>query len=279
MIYLSPVGGIKSGYGEETFWVWFEKNFENTSFNLPNSFNKKDIVLRYSTTGPIVSDPAKNIALCWELLPEMKITLNDNSWDNKINITYETAKASDKITVASRFSVPYYEKFGKVDILPIGVDTNLYRPYNEDEKYKLKIKYNVPLDKEIGFWCGTMHKMKGIQNLQKYANENPNIYWIIVWYPTTGVFNGLGQQHTLVKQEKMVELMNLADFQLSASILRPYYIIEYEGMSCNLKQRKILDIEKDFEGGDNPRNAIFEHGWDRKSAKIKWENYIKDTIE
>jgi hypothetical protein len=27
MIYLSPMQ--KSGYGEETFWVWFEKNFEN----------------------------------------------------------------------------------------------------------------------------------------------------------------------------------------------------------------------------------------------------------
>jgi hypothetical protein len=204
----------------------------------------------------------------------MKIVLNDSSWDNKIQTTYDTARASDRITVASKFSVPFYEKFGKVDIVPIGVDTSLYRPFSPEEKYNLKLKYNVPLDKEVGFWCGTMHKMKGIQNVQKYANENPNIYWIIVWYPTQGSFVGQGQQHVLVKQNKMAELMNLADFQLSASILRPYYIIEYEGMSCNLKQRKIVDIEKDFEVGDNPRDQIFEHGWDRHTAKITWQNYI-----
>jgi hypothetical protein len=181
---------------------------------------------------------------------------------------------ADRITVASRFSVPYYEPYGKVDILPIGVDTDLFNAYSIEDKHKLKIKYNVPLDKEIGFWCGTMHRMKGIQNLQKYANDNPNIYWIIVWYPSKGTFHGQGQQHVLVNQQTMAELMNLADFQLSASILRPYYIIEYEGMACNLKQRKIFDIEKDFEAGDNPREQVFEHKWDRHSTKKIWETYL-----
>ena len=274
MIYLSPM--IRSGYGEETFWVWFERNFNNTSYDLPTSYNENDTVLRYSTKGPIYTNPGKSIALCWELLPEMKIVLNDNSWDSIIQTTYQTAKSCDRITITSKFSRPFYEPFGKVDILPIGVDTDLFRPYSEDEKYNLKLKYGVPLDKEIGFWCGTTHRMKGIQNVQKYANENPNIYWIIVWYPSKGNFIGNGQQHSLVNQQTMAELMNLADFQLSASILRPYYIIEYEGMSCNLKQRKIFSIEKDFEAGDNPRDVIFEKQWDRHTCKILWENYINN---
>lgn len=68
--------------------------------------------------------------------------------------------------------------------------------------------------------------------------------------------------------------MNLADFQLSASILRPYYMIEYEGMSCNLKQRKIVNIEKDFDAGNNPRDKIFEMNWDRQSLKKTWNDYI-----
>lgn len=275
MIYLSPM--IKSGYGEETFWVWFEKNFENNSFTLPLTYNSNDIVLRYSTKGSIDARPAKVVSLCWELLPEMKIVLNDNSWDSIIQTTYESAKTADRRVITSEFVRPYYEKYGKVDILPIGVDTDLFKPVSDDEKFKLKMKYNVPLDKEIGFWCGTSMKMKGFQNVQQYAKENPNIYWIIVWYSNqTGVFNGYGQQHWQVNQQKMAELMNLADFQLSASILRPYYIIEYEGMACNLKQRKILDIEKDFVAGDNPRERIFEHNWDRKTAKILWENYLNN---
>jgi len=275
MIYLSPVNGIKSGYGEETFWVWFEKNFQNTSFSFPIEYQNNDIMLRYSTCSPTINiKPAKQIALCWELYPEMKMVFNNNQWDGIINVTHQTAKYADKITVASKFAKPFYEQFGKVDILPIGVDTNLFKPYSDEEKYNLKLKYNVPLNKEIGFWCGTMHPMKGIQNLQKYANENPNIYWIIVWYPSQGNFVGYGQQHALVNQQKMAELMNLADFQASVSLLRPYYIIEYEGMACNLKQRKIINVEKDFDAGNNPRDVIFEHQWDRDTCKILWENYI-----
>jgi hypothetical protein len=274
-IYLSPE--IKSGYGEETFWVWAEKTFPGNSFDLPEDFGPKDVVLRYSTKGPIDAKPAKTVALCWELLPEMKIVLNDNSWDERIQITYKTARSADRITVASRFSVPFYEPYGKVDILPIGVDTNLYRPYSEEEKQKTKTKYGVPLNKEVGFWCGTTHRMKGFQHVQKYAKENPDIYWIIVFYgPEYGNFVGYGQQHNLVTQPVMAELMNCADFQLSASILRPYYIIEYEGMACDLPQRKILDVEKDWVAGDHPRDQLFEHHWDRPTAARDWMNYINN---
>jgi len=276
MIYLSPYKDVKCAYGEETFWVWVEKTFPNNSFTLPIKYNHDDVVLRYSTSQPINTNPANQIALCWELLPEMKVVLNSNQWDSKIQTTYKMAASADRITVASKFSIPFYEKYGKVDVLPIGVNTDLFKPYSEEKKQELKIKYGVPLDKEVGFWCGTMHPMKGIQTVQKYANENPDIYWIIVWYPRTGKFNGSGQQHTLVNQNKMVELMNLADFQASASMLRPYYIIEYEGMSCNLKQRKLIDIEKDFPVGNNPREAIFENKWDRLSAKDVWLNYINN---
>lgn len=273
-IYLSPV--VRSGYGEETFWVWFEKSFKNYSYDLPKTYKKGDVVLRYSTKGPIKEKNLKTVALCWELLPEMKIVLKSDEWDSIIDTTYETAKNADKIVVASRFSVPYYEKYGKVDILPIGVDTDLFKPYSAEDKRDLRLKYNVPLDCEVGFWCGTTHKMKGFQNVQKYADDNRKIYWIIVWYEERGDFVGNGQQHYLVDQQKMAELMNCANFQLSASILRPYYIIEYEGMSCNLPQRKIVDIEKDFEVGDNPRDMIFEKKWDRHSAKKLWEDYLEN---
>lgn len=271
-IYLSPV--IRSGYGEETFWVWFERQFKNASYNLPKTFKKGDTILRYSTKGPINAGNAKVVALCWELLPEMKLVLESSEWDATIETTYETAKSADRIVVASRFSVPYYEKYGKVDILPIGIDTDLFKPVSDDMKKVLQTKYNVPENIEIGFWCGTTHKMKGFQNVQKYASENPNIYWIIVWYGERGNFVGNGQEHYLVNQEVMAELMNCADFQLSASILRPYYIIEYEGMACNLPQRKIVDVEKDFDAGDNPREVIFEQKWDRHSAKKLWKEYL-----
>ena len=276
MIYLSAQH--RSAFNEVTFWVWFENTFSNTSYKLPKKYNKDDIILRYSTMPPISIKPGKTIALCWELYPEMQKALKTTGWEPIVQNTYKVASKADRITVASRFSVPYYEKFGKVDVLPIGVDTDLFSPVSEEEKNRLKLKYNVPMDKEIGFWCGTMKEIKGSSHFQKYANQNPNIYWIVVWYPRTGSIKVQGQHHTVVNQQTMSELMNCADFQLSTNILRPYYIIEYEGMSCNLPQRNILNIERDFPTGDSPRDAIFKNKWERHTCKAVWEEYIVDTL-
>ena len=255
--------------GVDTFWEWFERNFQS-SLMLPHRFKEGDTVLRYSTKGAIDAHPGKSIALCWELLPELKKVFNTDIWDGYIRNTYECAKSCDRILITSEFSREYYEPFGKVDIMPIGVDTDLFKPM---DKSQMREKYGIP-DREVGFWCGSTHPMKGLQNLQKYAKENPDIFWIIVWYNETGYFNLDSKQYFQVPQWQLAELMNCADFQLSASILRPYYIVEYEGMACNLKQRKILDIEKDFEAGDNPRERIFEKQWDRHTVKKLWEEYL-----
>ena len=274
MIYLSPEN--RSAFGDETFWVWFEKNFPDTSYVLPQWYGETDVVLRYSTMGAIFCKPGKSIAMCWELLPEMKRVFGLDAWDAKIQATFETAVSSDRIVIASEFSRKDYEPYGKVDYLPLGVDTDLFRPYTPDEKYNLKLKYGVPLNMEIGFWCGTTHPMKGYQNVLRYAKENPNIWWIFVWYSPQGEYIPQSQNYGIVTQQVLAELMNCADFQLGVSMLRPYYVVEYEGMACNLKQRKITGLEKDFEGGDNPRDVIFEKQWDRRTCKILYENYIKN---
>lgn len=274
MIYLSPM--VRSGYGEETFWVWFERNF-NSSYDLPESYNKDDVVLRYSTVGPVDTKPGKNVALCWELLPEMRKVLKESTWDGTIDLTYQTAAKADRIAVASRFSAEYYRHLGKkIDLLPIGVDTELFRPRTEEEKYNLKLKYNIPHNKKVGFWCGTPHKMKGSESLQKYANENKDVFWITVWYQSVGNFNGEHKRFFTVDQQTLSELMGCSDFHLCTSILRPYYIVEYESMSCNLRHIRTSSIEKDFEVGDNPREAIFENGWDRHSCKSRWQCYIEE---
>jgi hypothetical protein len=255
--------------GVDTFWEWFERNFQ-CSHNL-GSYQKDDWVLRYSTKGSINAKPGRSVALCWELLPELKKVFNTTEWDAYINLTYQCAASCDRILITSEFSRPYYEPYGKVDIMPIGVDTDLFKPMNKEE---MRNKYGIPQDKEVGFWCGSTHPMKGMQNVQKYADENPNIFWVLVWYNERANLHLKGCEFFQVPQWHMAELMNCADFQLSASILRPYYIVEYEGMACNLPQRKILNIEKDFEAGDHPRDRIFEKQWDRNTVKKLWEEYL-----
>jgi glycosyltransferase involved in cell wall biosynthesis len=275
-IYTSPQ--VRSGYGEETFWVWAEREFPAVDISkASHPLLADDTLLRYSTLGPLATK-ARTIACCWELYPEMKVMLGGDAFDRVIDMTYRTAAACNRRTVASKFSVPYYEHCGRVDVLPIGVDTDLFREYSPEEKILCRQKHRLPLNAEIGLWVGTTHKMKGFARMQEYANTHPDIFWIVVFYGLDpGDFRGRGVQFNFVQQPVLPELMNCSDFQLSASMLRPFFIVEYEGMACNLPQRNISGLEKEWDGSVNPRQQILQNHWDRKTARLDWLRYINTT--
>ena len=63
--------------------------------------------------------------------------------------------------------------------MQLGLDTDLFKPLNSKEN--LRIKYNIPKDKKVGYWGGTTHTMKGFDRLVQYSENNPDIFWIIVW--------------------------------------------------------------------------------------------------
>lgn len=288
MIYL--VCQVKSGLGEDTFWTWFEREFPNHKFIsepvIPYEFNEhNDCIIVYSTMGPIKNPhnkKYKSFCLAWELYCEMALMLKSNQWDNQINTTNMCAKSSTEILVATDFAKKHYEQFGIVNKMELGLDTNVFKPLNNKEE--LRAKYNIPLDKKVGYWGGTTHIMKGFDKLVDYANKNPDIFWIIVWKQHGD--NGSVPQNIRnisfihIPQKQINELMNCSDFFLCTSRLRPYYMTELEAMSANLSFIFADSIEKDFIPYDNPRNDIFTHGWDRDSVKLKWiDLFNKYNIE
>ncbi len=271
MIYLNPE--VVSGLGEDTFWTWFKREFPSASFGVSARLRNEDAVLQYSTLG-FVNRGGKSIGLLWELYPEMKEQLKSNQWDSRIAKVYECARFSTYKTVASHLMIPFYEQFGAIDVLPIGVNTDLFKPL--PEKTSLRDKYNIPKDKTVGIWCGTTHRMKGFDKLTAYANSNPDIYWIIVWKweAEAGFFPG-ASNFTKVKQQTLCELMNSADFFLCSSMLRPFYMVEWEAMACNLPMKILDNMQKDFVPSNNPRDDVFRLNWDRKSTKKLWTNYLE----
>jgi len=278
-VYLSPEH--LSGLGEDTFWTWFQREFPSSKVMLPNKLNDTDIVLRYSVLGPI-NTPGKAVALLWELLPEMKVKLNSNLWDDRIRKINQCAKESQYRTIASPIMKEYYEDFGEVDVIPLGVNTDLFKPIPDKEM--LRKKYSLPLDRKIGFWCGTTHPMKGFDKLREWAEEHPDIYWIIVWKQKSETPNLYVQlkmrlekrfrSYTHVSQQTIAELMNAADFFLVPGMLRPYYLVEWEAMACDLPPVVIGEQPKDFVPSNHPREDIFRLKWDRKTARKTWEEYL-----
>lgn len=274
MIYLSAE--VVSGLGEDTFWTWFKREFPNSQFGLPATINKEDVVLQYSTLG-VNKFPDNTIGLLWELHPEMKVAMQSNFWDGTLRQIERCATTCKYRTTPSRIMVPYYEQYGKLDLLPIGVDTDVFRPM--DNKEQLKKKYNIPTNKRIGFWAGTTHQMKGFNNLLKYKAAHPDIHWIIVWKQQDQAGHlPDGSNFVHVPQQQIAELMNCADFFLSCGILRPFFLIEWEAMAANLPIVVSSGLEKDFVPSANPRDDIFRLKWDRKTTKQTWNNYIQGII-
>jgi len=268
MIYLNAE--IISWLWEDTFWTWFKREFPNSSFETPKKLNDGDILLRYSTLG-FLPIKWKQLAICWELYPDMKNIFSTDQWDARINKVNETAKYSTYRTVPTKHSLKFYEWYWSVDIIPIWVDTDIFKPFSN--KWELRKKYNLPKDKKIGIWVWTMHPMKWYEELLNYSDKNPDIYWIIIskekwshikWY----------HNYTKIPQQQIAELISASDFFLSTSKLSPYYMAEREAMSCNIPFIIIWKENREFIPWKNPRDDVFKYWWDRKSCKKQWENYF-----
>lgn len=271
MIYLNCE--VKSGLGEDTFWTWFEREFPNSKYDTPNKLNDNDMLLRYSTLGFLPIE-GKQLSLCWELYPEMKDLFNTSYYDNRMNKVINSARYATYRTVATKETVKNYESFGEVEVIPIGVNTDLYRPMNN--KIQLRNKYNLPRDKKIGIWIGTFHPMKGITKLLEYAALNPEIEWVIVWkWPMEELDIKGVHSFVQIPQQQINELLNASDFFLSTSQLRPYYMAEWEAMSSNIPFVFYGSAEREFYPSANPRDDVFAMGWDRANVKKRWIDFFE----
>ncbi len=270
LIFLNPE--VVSGLGEDTFWTWFHREFPNSAFDEPRRLSDDDVVLRYSTLGflPVVG---KQVALCWELYPAMKERFQSSLWDQRIAMVHEAARYATYRTVASLITSPLYEEYGTVDIIPIGVDIDVFRPLAD--RATLRAKYGLPEEQEVGVWVGTSHPMKGFALLLDYANLHPQIHWITICkteYESVAMPGATSFIHA--SQRTICELMNAADFFLSTSLLRPFFMSEWEAMACDIPMRIVGEQEKEFSPSAHPRDDLLRLGWDRPSVKTKWESFF-----
>lgn len=271
MIYLNCE--VKSGLGEDTFWTWFEREFPGSSFEIPLKLNDDDILLRYSTLG-FLPIQGKQVALCWELYPQMKKYFDVDLWEDRFQKIYECARYSTYRSVATEISIPDYDKFGTVEVIPIGVDTDVFRPLND--KQGIRKKYNLPLDKKIGIWIGTCHPMKGYGEFLKYASDHPDIHWIVVWkWQQEALPMKDASNFIKIPQAHINELLNASDFFVSTNKLNSFFMAEWEAMASNTSFLILGDQKnKEFIPSDNPREDVFKKGWDRQSVKEQWIKFL-----
>ena len=270
MIYLNAE--VVSGLGEDTFWRWFQREFPSSVLEEPTTLTDRDVVLRYSTLG-FLPVAGKQVALCWELYPAMKARFGSSLWDDRIAAVMESARYATYRTVASDLTSAEYEAFGSVDVIPIGVDVDLFRPL--PDKQALRDKYGLPGDNEIGVWVGTAHPMKGFALLLEYARSHPDIHWITICKTEhESVVMPGASSFVHVAQQTSCELINAADFFLSTSLLRPFFMAEWEAMACNVPMRLIGEPNKEFVPSASPRDDVLRLGWDRPAVRTRWQRFL-----
>ena len=235
---------------DDTFWDWALREFDGARKWTPGSTGT---TLHYGALG-MPEVPERSVALLWELYPEMKRWVGTKC-DQEIAALHLAAEKCARRTVSSSLVVPEYVRYGPVDVLPIGVDTDLFKPR---DKTRMRIKHNLTYER-LGFWCGTRHPMKGRHLLHQYRVEHPDAQIL-------EVFKGR------YSQPQFAEVMSACDYIVVTNRLRPWSMVEWEAMATGLDLVDIGDREREFT--DWSRDKVFEVGWDRLSAKKTWMEYL-----
>jgi len=294
-IHLSAEGFTAPGM--DTFWDWALRSFPGARARMgeyapvgePAQVGDHDVVLYYAALGAPVESQDRTTALCWELYPEMARYLPPDT--RKIEMMRDAARACRWRTVSTSLAVPDFDFAGEVEVLPIGVDTDLFAP-RIFEKQRLRDKWGIPIRARVGFWSGTLHPMKGFRGVVDYVRDHPDVFWVILWKwpptppvevtpisgtwerrPALPIANAVEYSH--LPQSDVAELMACCDFVLCSGLLRPFYLVEWEAMACDLAPVVTGNPAKDFVPSGYPRDDVFNQGWDRFSALELWLEYLE----
>lgn len=264
-----------SSLGDDTFWCWAERELPGAVRADTHPVAATDHVLHYGLLGAPARDGEQTVALLWELHPEMQREVRGN-WRGQIQKLHAASAKCARRTVASHVMIDDYRQHGPVDVLPIGVDTDLWRPGDVWDRAALREQYGIPQDVRLGFWGGNAHPMKGWDLMVRYAKDHPDVWWVIVFKRPRDQ-----QRHTFrgvtvagERQDRIAEMMRMCDFALFTCRLRPYVIFEWEAMAANLPVINVGHPAREFAPQSDPRNDVFDRGWDRHTAKATWLEYL-----
>ena len=140
--------------------------------------------------------------------------------DNFVKLGYDTSVQSDTLNksyqiIANSVSIASWYPEYPIDVIPIGVDENLFKPQS---KVSIRFQHNLPLTTRIGIFVGSFNTIKGINLLSEVVCSNPEIFWILVSKDTQQPpFSFKGRVYNQISQTFLAELYGCSDFYLNTS--------------------------------------------------------------
>ena len=245
MIYLNPE--FRSLYGDDDFWTWFRANCPDSRFMDEGTPGDDDVVLQYAVLGPW-RGKGRYVALLWELYPQMiERGLHSPADHSKVELMNECAASAWKRTAPSPLAASYFTSYGPIEIMPIGVDTELFR--------RVKTRPTP----ERAYWCGSRHPMKGYDLLQAEVARR-------------GLECRPFFKESPVSQQELATEMRKCDVWIRTSRLPSFYLSEWEAMAADLPM-VLAEGAVDPEWPSMRRDAVIAQGWNRDITE--WIRYLE----
>lgn len=276
---VAVVNDIFSATGEKTFWHVLVE--ELGAF--PVEFNKgqeipedTDLVITNSLWGKITDKPY--ISLVQDSYLTMA-TLWARNIPHVFNQMASLVHATERVSISNFLAKAYEKVCGKFNIIPMGVNTDLFKPL--DRKEELREKYNIPKDVKVNIWVGSHHPVKGLDIL-----DITHDFWILVFKDhLTQVLPNNAVQFTHMPHDQLAELYNCADECVSTSRVEGGGLVVIEAMFCGVPVRahrignRAGVLWDWYPDNVNPRQEAFNRGLDMPNCMRRWKELVKVTLE
>lgn len=183
-------------------------------------------------------------------------------------------------------SYPEYE----FEIIPIGVDGQLFRPM---DKRALRKEFDFP-DQRIGIFVGDFSEVKGWQKVKKIVDARKDLFWILVSKDTKDYQAPHCKTYNRINQPLLAKLLNCADFFILGSPVETQCLAAIEACMCDIpvimhntgifadfseeERRRVGIFGEQFEvaidsivtGSYTPRRMMFEKGLTVEGMRDRW---------
>jgi len=284
---------------EETFWSVLAESLPNCEAIALNEFKGDiedyiqnylpDILIFNSILGDMqVSKSTKKVVLLQDNFLAMRkvlpsrirrklsriMRLGNDFYSQNIKKQKSALSGADMVVAVSQDIADSYNV--KAKIIPIGVDTNFFKPM---DKIFLREKHGIPLNAFVKIYVGSTHPVKGWDLIKKDIEKDKNSFYILVLkdrqtpelsYKNIKIFQR-------VPQKILAELYNCADLYLGRSRVESLWLTPIEAMFCNVP----VDVTKAgiFTNwqpeNKNPRQEAFKMGLDKQRMIREWKKELQ----
>ncbi|MFA5294477.1 MAG: glycosyltransferase [Methanoregulaceae archaeon] len=218
----------------------YSKNARNY---IHDNYHNIQVIIQNATFIGIVDESKYTIAFLQDNLRSMgRISKNQEQ-----NLQKARKLVTNSITTA--LSYPEYD----FEIIPVGVDSDLFIPLNKSEVRK---EFGFE-NGRIGIFVGNFSEVKGWSKVRECIASFPEIQWILVSKNTESYNAPNVRVYNRIPQQLLVKLLNCADFFIVGSQVETQCLAAIEACLCNIPViMKNVGIFKQFSEEDRCKLGI-----------------------